>query len=465
MTVLIQIASFFVTLGILVTFHEFGHYWVARFFDVKILRFSIGFGKTLKMWTLGADKTEWVLAAIPLGGYVKMADERDGSSDPAAPDAARAFNRKPIWQRMLIIVAGPVANFVLAAFVYWVLFVAGIPGFKPFVAEPIPNSEAARGGFMAQDLITKIGEAPIQSWTDARMMLLEHAINKEKVEIAVQDFTGRTQNRTLDFAGVAKQDLDQDFLEKLGLQRYRLPIPVKIDTPAKDSAAAKAGLVKGDEIKSVEGMAFSDFNKLAVFIRSKPEQALTFQVLSMGDSALKTVVIKPALVAENGQKLGRLGITPLEHPGNTASLKTEYETLLMTEKLNIFAAFPAAWAKVWESSVFNLKMFGKMLTGQLSLKNISGPLTIADYAGQSAQLGILPFITFLATVSIGLGVLNLLPVPVLDGGQLLYHMAEFLKGSPLSERSMLVGQQIGIALILGLTVFAFYNDIVRLISG
>ena len=465
MTVLIQIASFFLTLGILVTFHELGHYWVARFFDVKILRFSIGFGKTLKMWTRGPDKTEWVLAAIPLGGYVKMADERDGSSEPDAPDAARAFNRKPIWQRMLIIVAGPVANFVLAAFVYWVLFVAGIPGFKPFVAEPIPASAAAQGGFMAQDLITKIGEAPIQSWTDARMLLLEHAINKEKVEIAVQDFAGRKQSRSLDFATVSKQDLDQDFLEKLGLQRYRLPIPTKIDTPAKDGAAAKAGLAKGDEIKSVDGIAFSDFNKLAVFIRSKPEQALTFQVLSIGDSALKTVVIKPDLVAENGQKLGRLGIMPLEHPGNTASLKTEYETLLMTEKLNVFAAFPAAWAKVWESSVFNLKMFGKMLTGQLSLKNISGPLTIADYAGQSAQLGILPFITFLATVSIGLGVLNLLPVPVLDGGQLLYHIAEFLKGSPLSERSMMVGQQIGIVLILGLTVFAFYNDIVRLISG
>lgn len=451
---LTTIAAFAAAIGILVTFHELGHYWAARWCDVKILRFSIGFGRPLWMRRAGADQTEWVIGVLPLGGYVKMADERDGSA--GSTDKARAFNNKTVWQRIIIVLAGPLANFILAAFLYWCLFVTGTPGTKPYLAAPVTNSPAAAGGFAELDLVVRVGDKPVRTWGDARLALLEEAVNRSNVEIEIEDAGGRRMLKRLSMDTVGKDDLDKDFLAKLGMSAYRMKVLPILDEVMAGSAASRAGLRVGDRVVAVQGKPVDRWEALVAAISTRPGEALEIDIERAGTQIGLTVT--PDSVTENGRTFGRIGVKPRVD-------RTSLEKLRVEVRYGPVEALTKSWAKVWDMSVFSLKMMGRMITGDISWKNLSGPITIADYAGQSAQLGWIPYMTFLALISVSLGVLNLLPIPVLDGGQLMYYIAEILKGSPVSEKVMEIGQQVGLTLLLGLTAFAFYNDIHRLVTG
>ena len=448
------IAAFALAIGILVTIHELGHYWAARWCDVKILRFSIGFGRPLWMKRAGRDQTEWVIGVLPLGGYVKMADERDGSAD--ATDKARAFNNKTVWQRIVIVLAGPLANFILAAILYWCLFVSGTPGAKPFLGAPAPNSVAATAGFAELDLITKVGDKAVKTWGDARLALLEAAVTRADVAIEIEESTGHRQLKRLNMETIGKEDLDKDFLAKVGLLAYRMKLLPVLDEVIDRSAASRAGLRAGDRVLAVQGKLTDRWETFVAQISTRAGEATDIVIQRAGVQINLTVT--PESITENGKTFGRIGVKPKVD----RSLVEKLNTVVRYGPLD---AIPRAWARVWDMSIFSLKMMGRMIAGDVSWKNLSGPITIADYAGQSAQLGWIPYVTFLALISISLGVLNLLPIPVLDGGQLMYYIAEILKGSPVSEKVMEIGQQVGLTLLLGLTAFAFYNDIHRLVTG
>ena len=454
MNLLITIAAFLLAIGILVTIHELGHYWAARWCGVKILRFSIGFGRALWLRRIGPDQTEWVIALVPLGGYVKMADERDDTVEPAERD--RAFNNKNVWQRMFIVVAGPVANFMLATLLYWTLFVSGIPGVKPYLAEPASKSEAAQAGFVELELLTRVGDRNVRTWSDARLALLEEAVKRSNVEVEIEDARGQRFSRMLDLGSVTKDDLDRDFLVKVGLMPYRLKVAPVVAEVTGNSAAARAGLEPGDRITAIDGKRVDRWEALVEAVSARADKVMDLTVDRAGRNL--TITVTPERVSEGGKSFGRIGIKPVidRKLADKMSIVVRYGPIEATG---------LAVKKVWEMSAFALKMMGRMLTGDVSWKNLSGPITIADVAGQTAMLGWIPYVNFLALISISLGVLNLLPIPVLDGGQLMYYMAELLKGSPVSDRMMQIGQQVGLALLLSLTAFAFYNDISRLLTG
>jgi regulator of sigma E protease len=454
MTLITTVLAFLVAIGILVTFHELGHYWAARLCDVKILRFSVGFGKPLLIKHAGPDRTEWVIAALPLGGYVKMADERDGSAE--LQDRARAFNNKNVWQRIFIVSAGPAANFVLATLFYWALFVTGMPGTKPYAAAPTPASAAAKAGFADFDLITKIDGNEIQTWSDARLMLVEHAAKRDVAEIEIENLAGKRRTLQFSMQELSKDDLEKDFLGKLGLNAYRLKVAPQFESIQPNSPAARAGIQPGDLAISAAGISIVSWEDLVKEISSRPGEPVALRLMRAGQEIVLTIT--PDKVEANGKTIGRIGITPAIDRATADKLST-------TVRYGVFESLPRALSKVWEMSAFSLRMMGKMLTGEVSWKNLSGPVSIADYAGQSAQMGWIPYITFLALISISLGVLNLLPIPVLDGGQLMYYMVEIFKGSPVSTRTMEIGQQVGLTLLLTLTAFAFYNDIHRLVAS
>jgi regulator of sigma E protease len=457
LSLLTTILAFLFAVGLLVTIHELGHYWAARAFNVKILRFSIGFGKELWTRKRGADQTEWVIAALPLGGYVKMADERDDSVAPE--DVARAFNTQAIWKRMIIIAAGPMANFVLAALLYWVVFVAGQPGLIPLVAQPVANTPAATAGFQEMDRIVSINERTVKTWNEARLILLDHASAREVARIGVETKSGAVATRELQTASLQTTDLDRDYAGALGLIAYRLPIAPVVDVVSPNGAASRGGLKPGDRIVAVNGKSIREWGELVAEIVKSPDTPIKLVVESRGETFDATVT--PERVQEGGRAFGRIGV----QPRISAADRAASEQLFTLVRYGVLESIPKAIGKVWEMSVFSLKMMWRMITGDISWKNLSGPITIADYAGQSAKMGWLPFVLFLALISVSIGVLNLLPIPVLDGGQLLYHIAELIKGSPVSAQALEIGQRIGLVLLLCLTAFAFYNDIHRLLAG
>jgi regulator of sigma E protease len=452
---LITVVSFLVTVGVLVVVHEFGHYLAARLAGVKILRFSVGFGKPLAVRRFGPDRTEWVLAAVPLGGYVKMLDEREG--EVAREDLPRAFNQQHVATRIFIVLAGPFANFLLAFAVYWVLFVAGLPGLKPVVGDPPPGTPAAVAGLANGDTIVAVAEEPVATWTDVRWLLLKEAVKRETTLIDVESGSGTHATRRLDMSALSKDDLDKDFLVKLGLRQFRPRTAALLGRIRDNSAAGRAGLVAGDRIVSVGGKPVATWFDFTTEVTANPGRTLAIELERNG----RRMVLRatPDAIGEGDNRIGRLGV---EAPDE---LKREYERMTTTVRYGPVAAVGRAAHKVFDLSIFSVKMLGRMIVGDVSWKNISGPITIADYAGQSAQLGWISWLGFLALVSVSLGVLNLLPIPLLDGGHLVYYFAEIVKGRPVSERTMEIGQRLGLALLLGLTFFAFYNDINRLFTG
>ena len=455
MTLIVTILSFLVTVGVLVVIHELGHYAAARLMGVKILRFSVGFGRVLWMRRFGADRTEWALAAIPLGGYVKMLDEREG--EVAAEDRARAFNRQNVWARVFIVLAGPVANFILAVLVYWALFVSGLPGLKPVVGDPAPNTPAAVAGLANGDIVRAVAGEATHTWNDVRWMLLKEAVKRGTVAFELEGPSGERSTRNVDLSSIGKDDLDGDFLAKLGLRPYRPAVPAELGRVVPGSAAERAGLQAGDRVLGIDGKRIATWFDFTTAVSGAAGREIALEVERGGRHF--TFRATPTAHGEGKARIGRLGVEAGE------PLKREYERMTTTVRYGFFESVPRAIAKVADLSVFSIKMLGRMITGDVSWKNLSGPITIADYAGQSAQLGWVTWLGFLALVSVSLGVLNLLPIPLLDGGHLVYYFAEIVKGSPVSERTMEIGQRFGLALLVGLTFFAFYNDLNRLFTG
>ncbi len=451
----VTIVSFLVTIGVLVVIHELGHYAAARLMGVKILRFSVGFGRTLWMRRRGADQTEWAIAAVPLGGYVKMLDEREG--DVAPQDRPRAFNRQSVGARIFIVIAGPAANFLLALLIYWALFITGLPGVKPVVGDAPPNTPAAHAGLANGDTLRAVADEPVHTWTDVRWMLLKEAVKRESVAIEVETPGGARTSRRLDMSVITKEDLDRDFLGKLGLRPYRPAVPATLGRVLPDSAAARAGLAEGDRVVAAGDKPVKTWFDFTAAIAGSPGKPLVLTVERQGRRF--EVRATPDASGEGDNRIGRLGVEA------GAQLKREYERMTTTVRYGPLEALPRAAHKVYDLSIFSVKMLARMVVGDVSWRNLSGPITIADYAGQSAQLGWITYLGFLALVSVSLGVLNLLPIPLLDGGHLVYYLAEIVKGSPVSERTMEIGQRFGLALLLGLTFFAFYNDINRLFTG
>ncbi|HET7060807.1 MAG TPA: RIP metalloprotease RseP [Nitrosospira sp.] len=452
-TFLFTLAAFIVALGLLILFHEFGHYLVARWSGVKVLRFSIGFGKPLYTRRIGDDQTEWVISAVPLGGYVKMLDEHEGHVEPQ--DLPRAFNRKPVAYRFAIVAAGPLANFLLAILLYWALFILGVTALKPVLGPVQPSTPAASAGFHAGETIRTVDAEPVSAWQDVRWLLLSKvAGTSSSVTVETQDADGRRAARSLDLSQLTADDLEGDFLKKVGLVPYQPAIKPIIASVSSGSPGERAGLQPGDEIVAVDGKKVTFWEDLVQDIRESPGRALSLEILRNNRTVDLDVV--PDTVSEGGKKTGKLGIAPkVDH--------AELEKLLTEVKYSPGEAIVKAVSKTWEMSLFTLRMIGKMVAGEMSWKNVSGPITIADYAGKSAQMGITSYLGFLAVISISLGVLNLLPIPVLDGGHLMYYVLEMIKGRPLSARAMQVGQQVGMALLFALMIFAIYNDISRLI--
>ena len=426
---MITLLAFIGAIALLVVFHEFGHYWVARRCGVKVLRFSVGFGKIIYRKRFTNNSTEWVISAIPLGGYVKMLDEREDSV--AEEEIAFAFNRKPVLQRMAIVVAGPVANFLLAIVLYWAMFVHGVEGVKPVLGEVTLGSPAAMAQLQSGDTILRINEETIPSWHEMRWRLLELSLNKEDlIRIEILGADGAKKLQTLDLSGLEAKDLDGEFLGKLGLHLHQPVLLPVIGKLVKGGVAEGAGLQAGDRILQVDGVMLSYWSELVELVRAHPEKNILL-VVQRGDLTL-SIAVTPHAVVESANTVGKIGAAPQV---DTA----EWQAMLTEVSYSPVDALTRSLRKTWETSVISLKMLGKMVLGEVSIKNLSGPITIADYAGKSAAMGIATYLGFLALISVSLGVLNLLPIPLLDGGHLLYYVAELLKGSPSFRTDMGIG--------------------------
>ena len=446
-TVLSSIFFFIVALGILITVHEFGHYWVARKAGIKVLRFSVGFGKPLWSKTAGKDQTEYVVAAIPLGGYVRMLDEREGEVAPE--EVHRAFNRQSLGKRVAVVFAGPLFNFILAIVAYWLIFVVGVTGMKPIVGEVSEQSIAAMGGLQQGDHIVEIGGRTTPTWEVAVVAMLDNALNTGKVAIKVEEADTARQVERVILLDKIPEDLNRGgLLDFIGIRPYRPLIPPIIGKLAPNGAAESAGVLVGDKVIAADGQTIKDWEQWVDYVRARPEQAIVVEVER--DGARYELEITPARVDGNVGKIGA-GVRLLEMPDE---LKSEV-------RYGAGEALINATIKTWDMSILTLRMLGKMVIGDISLSNLSGPISIARYAGYSASIGFISFLSFLAIVSISLGVLNLLPIPMLDGGHLFYYLVEFIKGSPVSEATQILGQKIGVAMLLGMMVLAFYNDILR----
>lgn len=441
-------------LGILIVVHEFGHYIVARWCGVKVLRFSVGFGKALITRRRGPDGTEWTLAAFPLGGYVKMLDEREAPVD--AHELHRAFNRQPVGKRFVIVLAGPVANFLLAITLYWGLFSHGTEELRPLLGKPAAESVAERAGFADGELITAVAGEKIATWQELRWHMLQHAVDKTPVKIEVVNENNELAERTLDLKSISTEDLEGDLLQQLGLRLFRPEMPPIVGKISADSVAERAGIRVGDRVTAIDGKATAHWMDVVTAIRAAANREIEIQ-FRRGDEAL-SLHLTPAEAVENGRRMGRIGIGPQESEFDRSRLMTSV-------RYSPVEALFKAVRTTWETSTFSLSILGRMVTGDVSWRNLSGPVTIADYAGQSARLGLTYYFKFLALISISLGVLNLLPIPILDGGHLMYYIVEIIKGGPVSEKVMEIGQQVGLALLVMLMAFAFYNDINRLFSG
>lgn len=450
--VVLSAIAFLVALGILISIHEFGHFWVARKVGIKVLRFSIGFGKPLIRRTGKIDNTEFVLAAIPLGGYVKMLDEREGNVD--AHERHRAFNKKPLWARSAVVIAGPLANFLLAILAYWIVMLIGISGVAPLIGDPQADSAASRAGFVYEDLIVSVDGQKTQTWTDARIALLESSLNStEPLQIEVEQANGQLIVRELLVTQDQMLKSDGDAVANLGFRTWWPEVDPVVGGVVDGGAADQAGLLVGDTIVSVGGVRLTSWRQLVDIVQ--PSAGIELDLIVERDGGTLELTLIPEAVLVGDQSVGRIGI--METQSEALSARSQ-----VVVKYPPMAALGEALQRTWDMSILTVRMLGKLIVGQASLDNISGPISIAQYAGQSASIGIDHYINFIALISISLAVLNLLPIPMLDGGHLVYFAVEAVRGKPVSEQVQIWGQQLGIVVLGSLMFVAFYNDIWRL---
>ena len=447
---LYYVGAFVVALGVLIAVHEFGHFWVARRLGVKVLRFSIGFGKPLWSRRVGEDRMELAIGAFPLGGYVKMLDETEGEVPPQ--ELHRAFNRQKVWKRMAVVVAGPLFNFLFAILAYWAVYMIGVDGIKPVVGKVTESSIAQQAGFRAGDVILSIDGKEVQSWDQRRLYLFQRALDRARVNVEVRDAQGNVETRLLDLSNLPVQEVNASLLERgIGLIGF-FPEPLPVIGAMEPGPAASAGMKIGDRLVEINGEPVPSWERLVEVISKSPGK--TVDVTVEREGARHDFKVTPDAVEQDGQTIGRINIRP--------RFTDIPDAMRVKVRFGVAEALTEGARNTWSMSVLTLEMLYRMLKLEVSTRNISGPITIAQYAGYSAKVGVEQFVLFLAVISISLGVLNLLPIPVLDGGHLMYYIIESIKGSPLSERTMMLGQQVGVALLGGLMILAFYNDLTRI---
>lgn len=452
MQMLIFTSAFLVAIGILVAVHEFGHYWVAKKLGFKVLRFSIGFGKPLAMRVgKDPDRTEYCIAAIPLGGYVKLLDEREG--EVSAAELHRSFTRRPVLHRIAVLLAGPAMNLLFASLLYAILALAGTEVIKPVVGQVRLDSPAAIAGLQRGDQIVRVGDRRVDDTEELQLALIRQFTDDGVIPMRVRR-DGAERSLTLRVAEDRRAMTEPGkLLPGLGFDLATWNAATLIHEVPAGSAGARAGLKAGDLVLAVDGQPVVNSVEFIGMISAAPDRDVSIEVERAGER-LRIVAPVPR-VTEQGRAIGRLGITLKEGP------RTWPPGLVQIHRSGPIDALVGGVAKTWEMSSLTVQMLWRIVTGQVSAKNISGPISIAEFAGISAYLGVTAFLAFLAIISVSLGVLNLMPVPLLDGGQVVYQLVEAVKGTPLSERAQLLGQQVGIALLVLLMSLAFYNDISR----
>ena len=456
MDVLYSIIAFVVAIGVLVTVHEFGHFWVARRLGIKVLTFSVGFGRALWSRRSGADGTEYVVAMVPLGGYVKMLDESEG--EVAAHERHRAFNRQPLSIRVAVVVAGPAFNFLFAILAYWCMYMIGVDGLRPIVAATASGSVAERAGFRAGDEMQSVQGAEVETWQSAIQAVIAATLDGGTIGIEVVDASGRRQERTIDLEAIVVDDLTRGrFFDRIGVVPSRPVLPAVIGRVESGRPAQRDGLRPGDRVVQAAGETVAGWSDWVRIVRQRPGE--TFAVVVERDGVRSDLRLTPDVEqAADGSRFGRIGAGAREPEEGLI------ERFYVTERHDPWSALVRGIEKTGEISWLTLRMIWKMLLLEVSFENLSGPIGIAEYAGASAQYGLSRFLEFLGIVSVSLGILNLLPIPLLDGGHLLYYAVESVRGRPVSEASRFLGQRLGIALLVGLMGLALYNDLARLLG-
>lgn len=460
------IPAFIIAIGVLITVHEYGHFIMAKWCGVKVLRFSVGFGKQLFSYQFHPQGTEFVLAMIPLGGYVKMLDERELEEENATStekstvytqeELKQAFNRQAVWKRMLIVLAGPIANLLLAILLYWVLMLQGVSGLKPIIGDVVAKSPAAMASLKPGEVIEKVDGQVVFIWPDIHWQLLKHVFESKEVMIEARNGLNEKHLHKLNIDSLNEKDLEGDFLKKLGLEVYQpIKLPI-IGEVAKEGPADKSGVLVGDQVISVDGVVTQQWEQFVDLIRKKPGQDVHLRLKRQQN--IIDIHLTTDIVQEQDHTIGRIGV------GYRVDLSV-LNGFVIHRDYTWQESFILALDKTIDTAKFTLSMLYKMIMGKLSWQSVSGPLTIADMAGKTANVGVLSYLSFMAVISISLGVLNLLPIPVLDGGHFMYYTVEFIKGSPVSVEIMEVGQRIGISLLGMLMAIALFNDINRLITG
>ena len=451
MSFLHTVLAFAVTLGVLVTFHELGHYVVARWCGVKVLRFSVGMGRVIWSKRFGRDQTEWALSVLPLGGYVKMLDVRDHDGEIAAEDMPREFTSQTVGKRIAIVIAGPLANFLLAIAILAGVYVHGMP--EPVARVAVAESSSAqRAGLQQGDLITEVNGESVRSWAEFRWQLIQAVMREQSVRLTVQRPNNERGNWlsevVLPAQALPEQDIDSELFDRLGMSLARPPALLGEIVPG--GPAAEAGLQAGDQIQTVDKQAVADAVAFIGALQAAPGRAVSIEGFRRGERF--SAVVTPRAERDGERMVGRI------------QAQVDMSAAMVVVQSGPVEAVSRAVRKTWDTSALTVRMLGKMLIGEASLKNITGPITIADYAGQTARVGWISFLSFMAFVSISLGVMNLLPIPVLDGGHLLYYAVELFSGRPVPERVAEVVQRAGLGVLMALMAVAVFNDINRLIG-